>query len=550
MSESKSKDTSDQKDSNGIEMKDIENPEHEEDPDEHHEAQKKKSLYWTYLKKLLLPLIGVGLLSGILCGLVTGLYQFLAQLLTDKSLYLFKLVRKNLKFLPVAFAVNILIAVALGFALDYFKEVRGSGIPYIESVARGKLGLTWYYSLPAMFIISLLGIFSGLSIGSEGPSVYLGGCIGYAIGKIVKMNQLHDMLLVAAGSSAGLAVAFDAPLSGLIFALEEVYRKFSMQIILVSIICVATSQIISHLIFKPRVLKIAPLDVEFYDIHCFATALFCGVTGGLVGAIFNLCIRRARNFYKYMKFIPPQAYVILPEIVAVCLCTFMPEAGYGGTEILEKCFKGELKTWELVACFFIRFGSILVCFGSRQSGGIFIPMLSVGGLFGGLMAKVMIAAGYDSKRFTYMAIMTMSAFFTGVVRAPLTAVILPVEFTLQYTGWLGPTTAVAAAYIMAELLKIEPLYEKLMEALVEKIDDEENKNSEEFSFLVTLESMVCGITVREVILPEGTSITHIRRDKALMFPTENTQIIDGDEVFFMCEANHMEEVKGILAKVF
>ncbi|EAY09337.1 Voltage gated chloride channel family protein [Trichomonas vaginalis G3] len=511
---------------------------------------KKRKQYLTFLKKLFLPLIGVGLLCGILCGLITGLYQYLATLLTDQNIKIFEKIKKNKKFLPLAFVVNIIIGIGLGYGLKYFSEVRGSGIPYIESVARGNLSLTWYYSLPAMFVISLVGIFTGLSIGSEGPSVYLGGCIGYALGKLIKMNQLHDMLLVAAGSSAGLAVAFDAPLSGLIFALEEVYRKFSTQVIVVSIICVSISQIISHLLFKPRALKIQFLEVEEFNIQTFGVSIFCGITGGVMGAIFNLLIRRARNLYKHAKFLPIQFYVILPEIVDTVLCCFFPDGAYGGGDTLKKVLDNQMKTWEIAVCFFVRFASILFCFGSKISGGIFIPMLSVGGLWGGLIAKLMIKAGYDSTRFSYMAIMTMSSFFTGVVRAPLTAVILPVEFTLQYTGWLGPSTAVAFAYIAVELMRIEPLYEKLMEALVEKRDEDDSINFEEFSFLVTLESMVCGLTVREVILPKGAMITHIIRDKTPLFPTEDTQIIDGDEVYMTCESGQLDEVQNEMSKVF
>ncbi|EAX93884.1 Voltage gated chloride channel family protein [Trichomonas vaginalis G3] len=511
---------------------------------------KRRKQYFTFLKKLFLPLVAVGLATGVCCGGIIGTYQFLAELLVDKSKYLFSLVRKDLRWLPLAFFIDILIGLGIGLALEWFSEIRGSGIPYIESVARGNLGLTWYISLPAMFVVSLSSLFSGLSLGSEGPSVYLGGCIGYGFAKLIKMNHIHDMLLVAAGSSAGLAVAFDAPLSGLIFALEEVYRKFSTQIILVSVICVSVSQIITHLIFHPRIMLINDIANEKFNIITFLVAIFCGLSGGFMGALFNLGIRRARNLYKYAKFLPMKFYVIIPEVLAVVLCTFFPDAGFGGATVLKKVLNNELKVWEIATCFAIRFISILICFGSKASGGIFIPMLSIGGLWGGLVAKLMVLAGYDSTRYTYMVLMVMSSFFTGVVRAPLTAVILPVEFTMQFCGWLGPTTAVAWAYIIAEVMRIEPLYEKLMEALVEKRDEDELQDFEEFSFLVTLESMVCGLTVREVILPEGTLITHILRDKTPIFPTENTQIIDGDEVFFKCSSEEIESAEEQMSKLF
>lgn len=511
---------------------------------------KKKSQYFTYLKKLFLPLIIVGILTGAFCGVITGLYQFLSVLLIKYNMKIFSFIQKHLIYLPAAYGVNIIIGLILGFAIDYLKEIRGSGIPYIESVARGNITLTWYYSLPGMFFVSLAAIFSGLTVGSEGPSVFIGGCIGYAIGKIIKMNQLHDMLLVAAGSSAGLAVAFDAPLTGMIFALEEVYRKFSTQIILVSVICVSSSQLISHLIYGRHILKIKPLIISEFGHQEFGISMLCGVCGGILGTIFNILIYKARNLFKQIKFIPMKLYVIIPEIIAVTLCTFFPNGAYGGSSVLKMILNEELKTWEMGALFAVRMAAILICFGSKVSGGIFIPMLSVGALLGGLIGKLMVEAGWESEQYSFMVLMTMSAFFTGVVRAPLTAVILPVELTLQFAGWLGPITSVACAYVVAETFRVQPLYEKLMELLVEKRDDEDINKFDEFSYFVSAESVICNLTVREIILPQGTTLTHIVRDHTLFFPSENTQILEGDEVFIMCEIERMDEVQEQMAKVF
>lgn len=511
---------------------------------------KKRKLYFTYLRKLYSPLLFVGLVAGVLCGIIIGLYQYLAEELTDANIYIYNLIRKDKRYIAAALGVNIIIGLIIGFAIDYLKEIRGSGIPYIESVARGNLQVTWYSSLPGMFIISLLGIFSGLLIGSEGPSVFLGGCIGYAIAKILKRNRIPDMLLVAAGSSAGLAVAFDAPLSGMIFALEEVYRKFSTQIILVSVITVSVSQIISHLIFGDKRLIINPVQIEQFDILHFGISLFCGVSGGILGSLFNILICHARNWFKYIKCLPLKLYVVIPEVVTVFVIYFLPDGAYGGSACLKKTLDDKFKTWEVGALLGVRIISILLCFASKTSGGIFIPMLSVGALWGSLTAKLLIKIGIESKNFSYMSLITMSSFFTAVVRAPLTAVILPVEFTEQFTGWLGPITAVAGAYIVAEFFRVEPLYEKLMEVLVEKRDEEEVNKFDEFSFIVTVESTIAGQCVRDLILPEGTTITHIIRDKTLFFPSDTTEILEGDEVFFMCEADKMADVEDMIGKVF
>lgn len=511
---------------------------------------KRKNQYFTYMKRLFLPLIFVGAVTGGVCGVIIGSYQCIAKYFTEFNLKLFSYVQKNLLLLPAAYAVNILIGLILGYAIQYLKEIRGSGIPYIESVARGNIDLTWYSSLPAMYVFSLIGIFSGLTIGSEGPSVFLGGCIGYGISKILKLNHLHYMLLVAAGSSAGLGIAFNAPLTGMIFALEEVYRKFSTQIILVSVFCVSISQLTCHALFAKHNMNVKPLITDVFGEQEFVISLLCGLAGGLLGSIFNVLIYRSRNLFKYIKFLPMKFYVILPEIIAVSLCTFFPPGAYGGYEVLQKLLNNEVKTWEMGAALAVRIAAILICFGSKTPGGIFIPMLSVGALLGGLVNKLALYIGYDSVHYTFVVLMTMSAFFTAVVRAPLTAVILPIELTMQYCGWLGPITAVSGAYIVAGIFRVEPLYERLMELLVVRKDEEDLNKFDEFSMIVSAESVLCNMTIREFILPEGTTITHIVRDNTLFFPCESSQIIEGDEVFLMCEIEQMSDVQEQMAKLF
>ena len=514
------------------------------------DAERRKINYIIYLKKVIMPLVFVGLFVGLFSGAIVGVYNFLAQKLIDVSLELFEKVRGNMVWLPLAFLVEIVIALVIGGLIYKFSEIRGSGIPYIESVARGNLKLTWYYSLPLMFVTSLLSLFSGMSLGSEGPSVYMGGCIGYGFGKMFKLPRAHDMLLVSAGSAAGLSVAFNAPLSGLVFSLEEVYRKFTTQIILSSVISVSLAQAILHLIFKPNMLDIGVLQAEDFHLKTFGIAILTGIVGGLFGALFNIAIRNSPRLYTKVKHVSMVFYVIVPTIISTILGVWWNDASWGGSIVMRKAIINDITIQEAAISFVVKFIYTCLCFGSKASGGIFIPMLSVGALLGAVFGKICLYAGMSETMYPSVVLMCVGAFFTGVVRAPLTAVILPVEYTGTFGGFCGPITAVAIAYLAAELTKVTPLYEALMEPLITQNSKDSDSEAYEYTFTVSLESMICGLTVREVILPEDTVIMKIVRNGLDIAATEDTQILEGDDVHFESETTQPESVEEQLSLLF
>ncbi|OHT12102.1 H(+)/Cl(-) exchange transporter ClcA [Tritrichomonas foetus] len=498
--------------------------------------------------KIFLPLVGIAIIVGICCGLIVGTYIFCVERLIKYSKLIFSYLRNDLRWLPLAFSIAILLGILIGFLTDKFSEIRGSGIPYIESVARGDLNIKWFISLPLMCVSSMVSIFSGYSFGAEGPSVYMGGCIGYGIGKILKLDKMHDMLMVAAGSSSGLSIAFNAPLSGLIFSIEEVYRKFSMQIIITSILTVSVSQIVDHLIFKNVHLDIGSLIHESFTIIPFIIAISTGIIGGLIGSLFNILIRNAGSVYEKIKPVKSWMYPIVPSILAVIFGVWWPDACFGDSDVMKRTLRDEMSLKEMGITFLIKFIFIIICFGSKATGGIFIPMLTIGALLGSLIGKFCIHIGINEDRYSYIALMATSAFFTGVVRAPLTAAILPVEYTQQYMGWLGPITSVAFSFAIAEMLHVKPLYEALMEKITN--NGQERPDPYNFIYIVKANSIISGLEVREVILPRKTLIVQIIRDYVPMLPSENIVLREGDEVIIASETTNPMDIEEQLSLLF
>lgn len=513
----------------------------------HTMASERSLHYINALKKIILPLVGLAIIVGVITGLLVGFYMYCNDKMMEVSRKIFKILAKNLKWLPLAFLINFILGSINGLLAGKFHEIRGSGIPYIEAVARGSFNLCWYISLPMMFLNSIISIFMGFSLGGEGPAVYMGGCVGYAIGKILKLDKMHNMLLVSAGSAAGLAVAFDAPLSGLIFSIEEVYRKFSMQITVTSILTVSISGIVSHLIFKTPLLDIGVIKPENFGIIPFSIAVVVGVIGGSLGAGFNWVIRHSHAVYCKIPYVKPWFYPSIAGLFAVIVMVWWPDAGYTGVEVAEAAFKKKIPVYEIGISFVVKTLYVFICFGSKASGGIFIPILAVGALLGCLIATLCLKLGLDEGRYEFIALMTVSSFYTGVVRAPLTAAVLPVEYTRQYLGWLGPITSVAFGYIVAEMFRVKPLYEALMDGLK---TGEDITDAYRFIFTVHSDSIVCGMTVRELIFPEKTIVSSIIRDNIPLVPSEDTKLIDNDEMIIEAESTNPEETESQLSILF
>ena len=189
-----------------------------------------------YILNSLLPILFNGIIIGMLVGVVVWGYNFCAEHIVEFSSHIYKSVHENLVFMPLLLLGVGLLACLMALLLKFIPELAGSGIPYTEGVMRGQLKFKKVKMFFGTIIYSFITFFAGLPLGSEGPSVQLGGLVGNNVNaieeKIRWRSKAWNRLSITSGASAGLAVAFNAPLTGLIFALEEGHKKFSPTILL------------------------------------------------------------------------------------------------------------------------------------------------------------------------------------------------------------------------------------------------------------------------------------------------------------------------------
>lgn len=342
-------------------------------------------------------------------------------------------------------------------------EAAGSGIPHLEAVLHRYRALQWHRLLPVKFIGGALALSSGLVLGREGPTVQMGGAIGAAIAQWLRSSTQDRFILIAAGAGAGLAAAFNAPLAGLVFVLEEVQKEFRQTVFGAAFLAAAVADIVARFASGQfPVFKVPSYPVP--DLTALPAFALLGIACGLLGVVYNRSLIGTLNLYAR---IPQRAFLPVVALVGAGVgltAWFFPDAVGGGHNLAEMFLAGNA-TLALIPLWFVaRFVLSMASYGTGAPGGIFAPLLVLGALIGlgvGEVAHLVLPTVVPLP--AIFAVVGMAAYFTAIVRAPLTGVVLIVEMTGNYAQMLPLLVACLFAYLIPEMLGDLPIYEKLLE---------------------------------------------------------------------------------------
>ena len=367
----------------------------------------------------------------------------------------------------------VLLAVVAGCAalaaliVKWVPLASGSGIPHVEAVLRGDAEPAQWRLVPARFVGGVLAIGSGLVLGREGPTVHMGAAVGAEAARRARLTDPDVRMMQAVLGGAGLAVAFNAPIGGILFTLEEVTKSFRLTTVLATVIATSTavgcSQLITgnHSDFTVEsigrpVLSWLPLFAVF------------GLATGCLGVLYNrlvlACLDRAVALPRF------SAVTKAAMIGAVIgLLTFIhPLATGGGDTLTQSILSGTGTALPVLAGLFaVRFVAGPLSYAAPVPGGLFAPLLAIGAMWGVLFTAAFDAVwpGDQSELTIPMALVGMSAFFGAVVRAPVTGIVLVIEMTATTSVAVPMLAATAAAVLVAELLRCPPIYDSLRERM-------------------------------------------------------------------------------------
>lgn len=492
-------------------------------------------------QRLPVILIGEGLLVGAAAGIVVMLYRIALTYAGQWMNAALDWMRGDMLRTALWFAALLVMALIVSRLVKWEPMISGSGIPQVEGEILGKLTQKWKKVLPAKFCGGFLCLLGGLSLGREGPSIQLGAMSGQGISRLLDRGKTEERHLMTCGASAGLAAAFHAPLAGMMFALEEIHKGFSVSI-LVSVMTssVTADYICSHImgldpVFQFRLEHVLPQNYYWM-------LLVLGAILGVLGALYNKVMLLAQDLYKKPKFLNETGRLIIAFMAAGVMGILMPSVLGSGGDLIVDLTGGELLLGAAALTFVVKFLFSAVSFGSGAPGGIFFPLLVLGALIGGIFAMACVELfGLDPVYINNFVLLAMAGYFTAIVRAPITGIILLFEMSGTVSQMLSLAVVSVAAYITATLLKSEPIYESLLERILQGQGGAEKKGA--FSggqkvlseFVIMGGSALEGRKVMEIDWPKNCLLVAVEREGKEMIPRGKTRLQAGDRLTVMTD---------------
>jgi chloride channel protein, CIC family len=370
----------------------------------------------------------------------------------------------------VVLATTSAAALAAWLVARFAPMASGSGIPHVEAVLHGRLPPAPLILIPIKFVGGVLAIGAGLALGREGPTVQMGASIAHAIGTFFRRSAIDCRVLLAAGAGAGLATAFNAPISGAVFVLEELMRRFDTRTAVAALGASASAIAMARLLHGDLPDFHLPAQ-PFPGFAMTGAHLVLGALLGLLGALYSrlitwtLCAADAIAPPSSVRHATIRAAVV--GLVIGVLAWFAPPLAGGGDALTEHALLGRGTLLGVTAMFALRFLIGPLSYAAGTPGGIFAPMLTLGAQTGLVFGRVcldlfpgMAPATGDTGTF---AVVGMAAFFAAVVRAPVTGIVLVTEMTASFSLLLPMLTACFTAMIVPMLLRVPPIYDTLGE---------------------------------------------------------------------------------------
>ncbi|MFD3677270.1 ClC family H(+)/Cl(-) exchange transporter [Streptomyces sp. NPDC058613] len=405
----------------------------------------------------------VAAVAGCLVGLVGGSFRWClvrAEELRESLLGASERLGGPGWLVPVALtAAGAAVACAIARRVPL---AAGSGIQDVEAVWRGEREPGPLWLLPAKFAGGLIAMGSGLVLGREGPTVHMGAAIGAEAGRRTRASPQDVTLLHTSLAGAGLAVAFTAPLGGVVFVCEEVAERVRPRLVLLTLIGTATAVGCSQLVVGDRPVFQVP-DTVAPPLVLLPVFLLFGAATGALGAGYNRLVVGALAFCDRVTRVGPVARAAVIGAVVGLLLGIDPLLAGGGDRLSGQLLADDVPVVTVLAGYLVvRFLAGPLSYAAGTPGGLFAPLLALGALWGALVHGLALPLlPHDGSGAASFAIVGMAALFTAAVRAPLTGIVLVVEMTGATSLLVPLLTACFAATLTADRMGSVPVYDSL-----------------------------------------------------------------------------------------
>jgi CIC family chloride channel protein len=343
----------------------------------------------------------------------------------------------------------------------YFPDARGSGIPQTKTALFVHGGYIRLRTVLGKFLCCSASLASGIPLGREGPSVHIGAGIASVLGRYFGLSQERVRALVPAGATAALAAAFNTPIAAVLFSLEEIMGDLNAPVLGSVVLSSATSWMVLHLLLGdeplfhvPGYRLVSPVEFGVYAV--------LGVAGGLSSVCFVKLLLGLRARFlrapRWTVWLQPVAGGLLVGVLG----WFVPQVLGVGYNYVEQALNGDMTLQLLALLALLKIAATAAAYASGNAGGIFGPSLFIGAMIGGAAGNVAhrLMPAHTATAGAY-ALVGMGAAFAGIIRTPLTSVIMIFEVTRDYTIIVPLMISNLVSFLISYRLQPEPLYEAL-----------------------------------------------------------------------------------------
>ncbi len=343
----------------------------------------------------------------------------------------------------------------------YFPNARGSGIPQAKFALFILDGYIGFRTVVGKFICCSISLASGIALGREGPSVQMGAGIASVLGRHYGLNKDKVKALVPVGCSAALAAAFNTPIAAVLFSLEEILGDMNAPVLGSVVLSSATSWMVLHLLLGDEPLFHVP-SYQLRNPLEFGIYAVLGVVGGIASVCFVKLLLRLRVWFRQFPSWTAWAQPGVGGLLMGILALIRPEVLGVGYDYVDRVLTGDFP-WKIVAVLAVmKIVATPVCYSSGNAGGIFGPSLFVGAMVGGTVGygAHTLFPNVTANPGAY-ALVGMGAAFAGIVRTPITSVIMIFEMTRDYSIIVPLMISNLISFFISQRLQREPIYEAL-----------------------------------------------------------------------------------------
>lgn len=471
-----------------------------------------------HIRNILIPCL---LQSGI-CGVLTGAWIFLfktiASYVIEFSFSAYAYARENPKMIPLFLLAAAFVGVNSYLILKYVPSCKGGGIPTAITFIRGFLSFKWVSSVFVLFVSTLFTFLGGIPLGNEGPSVQMGCAIGRGTVNIFsRKNKSWDKYIMTSGACAGFAAATGAPISAILFSIEEIHHRFSPLLFMATSSAVLSSRVTMSLLgdifnkdtalFHLSVESILPMKFIWATVVVGAVAGIVAIGFTKLFDLFNYLINTA------MKKIPLFVKVV-PIFIIVAVLGIFSEGFIGsGHDIAHDILSGHNAAWYILLLYLLVRAVLL--FASNQtgiSGGLFVPSLAFGAIVGGVVADLLIKFGlYPAEYRIILVIVGMVAFLAAASRIPITATIFAVEALSGLSNIVPIAIGVAVSYLVIEAVGVVAFADKITERKIEDSHKGKTVYVADARFVVCPDSFAVGKEIRDILWPPTCVVSSVYR---------------------------------------